>query len=113
MSKPAPIPFKDLNFDAAVAAAQRVAHTHNIPTLAFPQPIGEGQPDRNTLSPAPRPRTPIKTLKVSLPLDVIEHIKQRMVADNVTQQFVLMKALQRGGIPIDDKDISEDGRRDR
>lgn len=120
MSKSAPILFKDLNFTAAATAADRVTQANNIPTLTFPQPQGRGgdqSPAPVVPARAPDPvtptRAPTKTLKVALPLVTIAHIKQRMVDEQVTQQFILMEALQKGGLPIDDADITEDGRRDR
>ena len=117
MSKSSPIPFKPLDFDTTRAAVERVTQAHNIPSLSFPkeQP-GRGGEQVPAPTVAPEPvikRRPPKVLKVALPLAVVTLVKQRMLADGVTQQYVLMKALQKGGLPIADEDLIEDGRRDR
>ena len=118
MSKSSPIPFKPLDFDTTRAAVERVTQAHNIPSLSFPKELpgrgGENAAPTPTVAPEPIiKRRPTKVLKVALPLAVVTLIKQRMLADGVTQQYVLMKALQKGGLPIADEDLIEDGRRDR
>ena len=115
MSKSSPIPFKPLDFDTTRAAVERATQAHNIPSLSFPkeQPGRGGEPTPTVVPEPVIKRRPTKVLKVALSLAVVTLIKQRMLADGVTQQYVLMKALQKGGLPIADEDLIEDGRRDR
>jgi hypothetical protein len=48
-----------------------------------------------------------------LPDYVVTDIKQRALDAKTSQRFIIMQALRRGGIAIDDMDMIEDGRRVR
>jgi hypothetical protein len=132
MTKPAPIPFKPLNFDATAAAVQKLTQSHNIPALTFPQEVRGGEPappppppppsvEPVTATPKrakPHSTSPAKSRRlqrfpVTLPLYVLTEIKQRAIAGETTSRFVIMDALRNSGIHIADDDMIEDGRRVR
>lgn len=118
MSKPAPIPFKSLDFDAAAVAVERVSQSHNIPTLTFPQEGRGGEtkaPAATIAPPAPAPEKSRLTerMPVTLPAYVAADIRQRALNAKTSYRFIIMQALKRGGIAIADEDLVEDGRRVR
>lgn len=126
MTKPAPIPFKPLNFEATAAAVEKLAQSENIPALRFPQEQGRAEvPAPALVTPPvvpkpsrPKPSSPttskrIQRFPVALPVYVLTAIKQRALEAETTSRFIIMEALRKSGIPIADDDMIEDGRRVR
>lgn len=59
------------------------------------------------------PRSRMKGLKIELPDYVWVALKKRAAEEMVSLKHVIMKALREKGIPINDADMIEDGRRFR
>ncbi len=59
------------------------------------------------------PRSRMKGLKVELPDYVWVALKKRAAEEMVSLRHVIMTALREKGIPINDADMVEDGRRFR
>ena len=121
--------FQSIELDPIDARLEARAAEKGIPTLVTPkaeQPPEVQPPATATASevPAPRkagrgsstqatPRSRMKGLKVELPDYVWIALKKRAAEEMVSLRHVIMTALREKGIPINDADMVEDGRRFR
>ncbi len=128
MATPEPIrpAFQSLELDPIDARLEAKAAERGIPTLVTPKndesPVDETPAPPVSASPAPRkvsrgpstqatPRSRMKGLKIELPDYVWIALKKRAAEDMVSLRHVIMMALRAKGIPINDVDMVEDGRR--
>ncbi len=131
MATPKPIrpAFQSIELDPIDARLEARAAERGIPTLVTPKaepPLETQPPEAPTASepPAPRkpgrgpakgatPRSRMKGLKVELPDYVWIALKKRAAEEMVSLRHIIMTALREKGIPINDADMVEDGRRFR
>jgi hypothetical protein len=108
------------------ARLEAKAAEKGIPTLVMPKveepPVDEPTVPLEPVTPItrkaamPRQATPhsrMRGLKIELPDYVWVALKKRAAEDMVTLRHVIMAALRDKGIPINDADMFEDGRRFR
>ncbi len=128
-TKPARPAFQSIELDPIDARLEARAAEKGIPTLVNPkaEPPAEVQPPATpnaSEDPAPRktgrgaakeatPRSRMKGLKVELPDYVWIALKKRAAEEMVSLRHIIMTALREKGIPINDADMVEDGRRFR
>lgn len=121
--------FQSIELDPIDARLEARAAERGIPTLVTPK--AEQPAEVQLLAaasasevPAPRkpgtgpskeatPRSRMKGLKVELPDYVWIALKKRAAEEMVSLRHVIMTALREKGIPINDADMIEDGRRFR
>jgi hypothetical protein len=132
MAAPRPRPaFQSVELDDPIdARLEAKAAEKGIPTLVSPKaeeppPVDpapaaavEATPvvPSKTLRTAPKqatPRSRMKGLKIELPDYVWVALKKRAAEDMVSLRHIIMIALRDKGIPINDADMIEDGRRFR
>ncbi len=129
MATPRPRPvFQSVEVDPIDARLEAKAAEKGIPTLVCPKaeepPPVESAPTveetpvaliKTTRSAARQatPRSRMKGLKIELPDYVWVALKKRAAEEMVSLKHVIMKALREKGIPINDADMIEDGRRFR
>ena len=129
MATPRPRPaFQSVELDPIDARLEAKAAEKGIPTLVNPKaeepppeepaPAVEAIPvvSRKTTPSAPKqatPRSRMKGLKIELPDYVWVALKKRAAEDMVSLKHIIMTALRDKGIPINDADMFEDGRRFR
>ena len=129
MATPRPRPaFQSVELDPIDARLEAKAAEKGIPTLVNPKaeepppeepgPAVEAIPEvsRKTTPSAPKqatPRSRMKGLKIELPDYVWVALKKRAAEDMVSLKHIIMTALRDKGIPINDADMFEDGRRFR
>jgi len=127
MATPRPRPaFQSVELDDPIdARLEAKAAEKGIPTLVSPKaeepaPAAavEATPaaPSKTLRTAPKqatPRSRMKGLKIQLPDYVWVAVKKRAAEDMVSLRHIIMLALRDKGIPINDADMIEDGRRFR
>jgi hypothetical protein len=124
-SRPRPA-FQSVELDDPIdARLEAKAAEKGIPTLVSPKaeepaPAAavEATPvaPSKTLRSAPKqatPRSRMKGLKIELPDYVWVALKKRAAEDMVSLRHIIMLALRDKGIPINDADMIEDGRRFR
>ena len=122
-SRPA---FQSVELDPIDARLEAKAVEKGIPTLvthkADASPAEEPSAPVEPVASAPRklaravskqatPRSRMKGLKIELPDYVWVALKKRAAEDMVSLRHVIMTALRDKGIPINDADMIEDGRR--
>jgi hypothetical protein len=130
MAVPRPRPaFQSVELDPIDARLEAKAAEKGIPTLVIPK-IEESEPEEGveatepTVAVVPRrtpratpkqatPRSRMKGLKIELPDYVWVALKKRAAEDMVSLRHIIMSALRDKGIPINDADMIEDGRRFR
>lgn len=128
MSKKAPvITLNAIDFDGASRAAEAVAHANNVPTNAYPHgdpkgPGGKGesvvqlvQDETGGETPAPVAKAKLAPPPVKVPMDdaLDAWITQQVSMERCTKQFVILRALKKAGAPINLRQVSKDGRRER
>ena len=125
MATPRPRPaFQSVELDPIDARLEAKAIEKGIPTLVTPkepepeEPIASVEPVapvlRKSAKPSPKqatPRSRMRGLKIELPDYVWIALKKRAAEDMVSLRHVIMTALRDKGIPINDADMIEDGRR--
>ena len=128
MATPRPRPaFQSVELDPIDARLEAKAAEKGIPTLVNPK--AEEHPSvswrsrrgyplipRKTTPSAPKqatPRSRMKGLKIELPDLRRAALKKRAAEDMVSLKHIIMTALRDKGIPINDADMFEDGRRFR
>jgi hypothetical protein len=129
MATPRPRPaFQSVELDPIDARLEAKAAEKGIPTLVSPKadepPPVEPAPAVEAIPVVPRkitpsapkqatPRSRMKGLKIELPDYVWVALKKRAAEDMVSLKHIIMTALRDKGIPINDADMFEDGRRFR
>jgi hypothetical protein len=128
-SKPIRPAFQSIELDPIDARLEARAAEKGIPTLVTPKPkhSEEVEPparagvsevhapreaDRRTAQGA-TPRSRMKGLKIELPDYAWIALKKKTAEDMVSLRYFIMEALRAKGIPINDADMVEDGRRFR
>ena len=129
MATPRPRPaFQSVELDPIDARLEAKAAEMGIPTLVNPK-VEETSVDeaevplepvatvsRKATRTAPKqatPRSRMRGLKIELPDYVWVSLKKRAAEEMVSLRHVIMTALRDKGIPINDADMIEDGRRFR
>jgi hypothetical protein len=126
-AKPTRPPFQAIELDPIDARLEAKAAEKGIPTLvttipsAAPEPVPPMAPqDRSRAHRQGRgplnestPRSRMKGLKIELPDYAWVELKKRTAEDMVSLRFFIMEALRAKGIPINEVDMIEDGRRFR
>ena len=125
ISKPRPA-FQSVELDPIDARLEAKAAEKGIPTLVTPkeddipheEPLAQAAPVAATPRKSSRanskqatPRSRMKGLKIELPDYVWVALKKRATEDMVSLRHLIMTALRDKGIPINDVDMIEDGRR--
>jgi hypothetical protein len=121
--------FQSIELDPIDARLEARAAEKGIPTLVTPKT--ETPPEAVTLpaanaeiTPPPKkpskaipheatPRSRMKSLKIELPDYSWVALKKRTAEEMVSLRYFIMEALREKGIPINDIDMVEDGRRFR
>lgn len=70
-----------------------------------------GQPTPPDVRPAPTPRARISYVKAGIPDYALTALKTRAIEQRVSLNHLILSALRQAGIPIEDADMVEDGRR--
>jgi hypothetical protein len=125
--KPTRPPFQAIELDPIDARLEAKAAEKGIPTLVTTKPSSAPQPappmapqdgarahrqGRGVLNES-TPRSRMKGLKIELPDYAWVELKKRTAEDMVSLRFFIMEALRAKGIPINEVDMIEDGRRFR
>ena len=120
--------FQSIELDPIDARLEAKAAEKGIPTLVTPktEPSPEAKAPAAAVAenPAPRkppkampheatPRSRMKPLKIELPDYTWVALKKRTAEEMVSLRYFIMEALREKGIPINDIDMVEDGRRFR
>ncbi len=84
---------------------------HEMPTSAAPAAPAPRKAGRGAPTTQATPRSRMKGLKIELPDYVWVALKKRAAEDMVSLRHMIMMALRAKGIPINDVDMVEDGRR--
>ncbi len=125
--KPTRPPFQAIELDPIDARLEAKAAEKGIPTLVTTKPstapdpaplvappdesrarrLGRGPLNEST------PRSRMKGLKIELPDYAWVALKKRTAEEMVSLRYFLMEALRAKGIPINEADMVEDGRRFR
>ena len=121
--------FQSIELDPIDARLEAKAAEKGIPTLVTPKT--EPPPEAVTpasviaeMTPPPKkpakatpheatPRSRMKPLKIELPDYTWVALKKRTAEEMVSLRYFIMEALREKGIPINDIDMVEDGRRFR
>ena len=119
--------FQSIELDAIDAHLEAVAAEKGIPTLVNPKsetPLEAVTPATAAaeIPPAPKksakanpleatPRSRMKPLNIQLPDYAWVALKKRAAEEMVTARYFIMQILREKGIPINDIDMMEDGRR--
>ncbi len=124
-SKPLRPPFQSIELDPMDIRLEAMAAGKGIPTLVAsglePPQQGEAaiapaetlrafKPGRGPAKEA-TPRSRMKGLKIELPDYVWVALKKRAAEEMVSLRHLIMTALRERGIPINEADMIEDGRR--
>ncbi|MGO9543323.1 MAG: hypothetical protein ACLPPF_00795 [Rhodomicrobium sp.] len=125
--KPTRPPFQAIELDSFDARLEAKAAEKGIPTLVTTKPAQSPEPSppitppdesraqrpgRGSLN-EPTPRSRMKGLKIELPDYAWIALKKRTAEEMVSLRYFLMEALRAKGIPINEADMVEDGRRFR
>ena len=118
--------FQSVELDPIDARLEAKAAEKGIPTLVTPRieepPAAEPPVAAAPAAPQPRnggrglsaeatPRSRMRGLKIELPDYVWVELKKHAAEEMVSLRHVIMMALRAKGIPINDADMVEDGRR--
>ncbi len=73
---------------------------------------------QTSLTPTPepeveRPKVPLASLRIEVPDYLDRELALKAVAQRVTKQYLVMKALQGAGYKVDDADLVEDKRKQK
>jgi hypothetical protein len=125
--KPTRPPFQAIELDPIDARLEARAAEKGIPTLVTtkPNPAPESLPPmaapdgpgahwkgRGDINES-TPRSRMKPLKIELPDYAWVELKKRTAEEMVSLRYFIMEALRAKGIPINEVDMIEDGRRHR
>lgn len=121
-------PFQAVELDPIDARLEAKAIERGIPTLVAPKLdsalADEEAPLPEPITPASRkparqsqkqatPRSRMKGFRIELPDYTWIALKKQAAEEMVSLRYLIMTALRAQGIPINDADMGEDGRRNR
>jgi hypothetical protein len=117
--KPTRAPFMPVSDDIDDSKLERLAAEKGVGTIVKPVANGAGegtsapkpQPNADAATDAATPRSEMKSLNLELPGYVWTELKIRAAQRQTSLKHVVMSALLKDGVTIQDVDMIEDGRR--